>query len=141
MNSLTISELAIATKGKLVIGNESDTINDVVIDSRKADKDNVFVAVIGENLDGHQFMQSAYENGCKTFIKNASSSIKLNSSDINLIEVKDTQIALGDIAKYYKEKFDIPYIGVTGSVGKTTTRDMIYATVSSRFNTLKNQGT
>ena len=74
MNSLTISELAIATKGKLVIGNESDTINDVVIDSRKADKDNVFVAVIGENLDGHQFMQSAYENGCKTFIKNASSS-------------------------------------------------------------------
>ena len=92
MNSLTISELAIATKGKLVIGNESDTINDIVIDSRKANKDNVFVAVIGENLDGHQFMQSAYENGCKTFIKNASSSIKLNSSDINLIEVKDNYI-------------------------------------------------
>lgn len=55
MNSLTISELAIATKGKLVIENESDTINDIVIDSRKANKDNVFVAVIGENLDGHQF--------------------------------------------------------------------------------------
>ena len=64
----------------------------------------------------------------------------LASSHINLIEVKDTQIALGDIAKYYKEKFDIPYIGVTGSVGKTTTRDMIYATVSSTFHTLKNQG-
>lgn len=140
MNSLTISELTVATNGRLVIGNESDAVKDVVIDSRKANKDNVFVAVIGESLDGHQFMQSAYENGCKTFIKNASSSIKLNSSDINLIEVKDTQIALGDIARYYKEKFDIPYIGVTGSVGKTTTRDMIYATVSSRFKTLKNQG-
>ena len=120
MNNLTILELVTATNGKLVIGNENNTINDIVIDSRKANKDNVFVAVIGENLDGHQFMQSAYENGCKTFIKNASSGIKLNSSDINLIEVKDTQIALGDIAKYYKEKFDIPYIGVTGSVGKTT---------------------
>ena len=140
MKSLIVSELTIATKGKLVIGNESDLIIDVVIDSRKANKDNVFVAVIGENLDGHKFMQSAYENGCKTFIKNASSSIKLNSSDINLIEVEDTQIALGNIAKYYKEKFDIPYIGVTGSVGKTTTRDMIYATVSSKFNTLKNEG-
>ena len=140
MNNLTISELVIATKGKLVIGNKNDTINDIVIDSRKANEANVFVAVIGENLDGHQFMQSAYENGCKTFIKNASSSIKLNSSDINLIEVEDTQIALGNIAKYYKEKFDIPYIGVTGSVGKTTTRDMIYATVSSKFNTLKNEG-
>ena len=140
MNSLTISELAIATKGKLVIGNESDTINDIVIDSRKANKDNVFVAVIGENLDGHQFMQSAYENGCKTFIKNASSSIKLNSSDINLIEVKDTQIALGDIAKYYKEKFDIPYIGVTGSVGKTSTKDIIASVVSQKYKTLKTEG-
>ena len=140
MNCLTISELLIATQGKLVIKTETENIKDVVIDSRKANKDSVFVAVIGENLDGHQFMQSAYENGCKTFIKNASSSIKLNSSDINLIEVKDTQIALGDIAKYYKEKFDIPYIGVTGSVGKTTTRDMIYAAVSSKFNTLKNEG-
>ena len=140
MKSLKISELLVATKGRLVIGSEDETIKDIVIDSRKANKENVFVAVIGENLDGHQFMQSAYENGCKTFIKNASSSIKLNSSDINLIEVKDTQIALGDIAKYYKEKFDIPYIGVTGSVGKTTTRDMIYATVSSKFNTLKNEG-
>ena len=140
MNILTISELVSATNGRLVFGNESDCIIDVVIDSRKANKDNVFVAVIGENLDGHKFMQSAYENGCKTFIKNASSSIKLNSSDINLIEVEDTQIAVGNIAKYYKEKFDIPYIGVTGSVGKTTTRDMIYATVSSRFNTLKNEG-
>ena len=79
MKSLIVSELTIATKGKLVIGNESDLIIDVVIDSRKANKDNVFVAVIGENLDGHKFMQSAYENGCKTFIKNASSSIKLNS--------------------------------------------------------------
>lgn len=140
MNNLTILELITATNGKLVIGNENSTINDIVIDSRKANKDNVFVAIIGENLDGHQFMQSAYENGCKTFIKNANSGIKLNSPDINLIEVNDTQIALGDIARYYKEKFDIPYIGVTGSVGKTTTRDMIYAAVSSKFNTLKNQG-
>lgn len=140
MKCLTISELVLATNGKLVIGNENDRINDVVIDSRKANEKNVFVAIIGENLDGHNFMESAYKQGCKTFIKNESNSIKLDASDINLIEVKNTEIALGDIAKYYKEKFDIPYIGVTGSVGKTTTRDMIYATVSSKFKTLKNQG-
>ncbi len=53
MNSLTITELVIAREGKLVIGNESDTINDIVIDSRKAGKDSAFVAVVGENLDGH----------------------------------------------------------------------------------------
>lgn len=140
MKSLTIAELVLATKGRLLIGNENDRIDDVVIDSRGANEKNVFVAIIGENLDGHKFMQSAYENGCRTFIKNESSSIKLDSSDINLIEVKDTEIAMGDIGKYYKLKFDIPYIGITGSVGKTTTRDMVYATVCAKFNTLKNQG-
>ena len=140
MKFLTIKELVLASDGKLLSGNENDCIYDIVIDSRKASKENVFVAIIGENLDGHKFINSAYENGCKTFIKNESSSINLDSSDINLIEVKDTELALGMISKYYKEKFDIPYIGVTGSVGKTTTRDMIYAAVSSKFNTLKNQG-
>ena len=137
MNSLTISELAIATKGKLVIGNESDTINDIVIDSRKANKDNVFVAVIGENLDGHQFMQSAYENGCKTFIKTASSSIKLNSSDINLIEVKDTQIALGDIAKYYKEKFDIVTSRAVANIEKLVVYTMHLVNKKGRLVALK----
>ncbi|WP_042271532.1 UDP-N-acetylmuramoyl-tripeptide--D-alanyl-D-alanine ligase [Faecalimicrobium dakarense] len=140
MKCLTVSELVLATNGKLLIGNENDRVYDVVIDSRKASSENVFVAIIGETLDGHEFMSSAYEKGCKTFIKNESSSIKLESSDINLIEVSNTEIALGEISKYYKEKFDIPYIGVTGSVGKTSTRDMIYAAVSSKFNTLKNEG-
>ena len=140
MKSLTIFELVLATKGTLVIGNENDRIDDVVIDSRCANEKNVFVAIIGENLDGHRFMESAYENGCRTFIKHESNGIKLDSSDINLIEVKDTEKAMGDIARYYKEKFDIPYIGITGSVGKTTTRDMVYAAVSSKFNTLKNEG-
>lgn len=139
MECLTIKELVLATDGKLIVGNENDCVDDVVIDSRIANENNVFVAIIGESLDGHNYMQAAYEKGCKTFIKNQSNSIKLDSSDINLIEVKDTEIALGQIGKYYKEKFDIPYIGITGSVGKTTTRDMVYGAVSSKFNTLKNQ--
>lgn len=140
MKSITVAELILATKGKLIVGNEKDIIKNVIIDSRLANNGDLFIAIIGENLDGHQFIKSAYENGCKTFIKNESSSIKLDSSDINLIEVKDTEIALGDIARYYKSKFDIPYIGITGSVGKTTTRDMVYSALSSKFNTLKNQG-
>ncbi|WGX75879.1 UDP-N-acetylmuramoyl-tripeptide--D-alanyl-D-alanine ligase [Paraclostridium bifermentans] len=140
MESLSIKELVIATKGTLVKGNESDEIQNIVIDSRKAKSTDAFIAIIGESLDGHKFMQSAYENGCKTFIKNRSNSIKFESSDINLIEVEDTTKALGDIANFYKCKFEIPYIGVTGSVGKTTTKDMIYAAISTKFNTLKNEG-
>ena len=75
MESLSIKELVIATKGTLVKGNESDEIQNIVIDSRKAKSTDVFIAIIGESLDGHKFMQSAYENGCKTFIKNISNSI------------------------------------------------------------------
>ena len=100
MERLTISELLFATKGKLVSGNEDNSIDEVVIDSRKANENNLFVAIIGENLDGHNFMQAAYEKGCKNFIKNKSNSIKIDGSDINLIEVEDTTIALGDISKY-----------------------------------------
>ncbi|RDY24945.1 UDP-N-acetylmuramoyl-tripeptide--D-alanyl-D-alanine ligase [Romboutsia maritimum] len=140
MENLTLKELVVATNGRLMMGKEGAFVNDVVIDSRKAKENSLFVAIVGENLDGHDFIEAAYKNGCKTFIKNESVSIKLNSSDINLIEVKNTEIALGDIAKYYKEKFEIPFIGVTGSVGKTTTRDMVYGVLSAKFNTLKNEG-
>ena len=59
---------------------------------------------------------------------------------INVILVEDTQLAMGYIASYYKSKFKIPYIGVTGSVGKTTTRDMIYAALTGKFNAHKNIG-
>ncbi|MGL5717468.1 MAG: UDP-N-acetylmuramoyl-tripeptide--D-alanyl-D-alanine ligase [Paraclostridium sp.] len=140
MEALSIKELLVATNGKLVEGNEKEEITNIVIDNRVAKPGDVFIAIIGENLDGHKFMQGALDNGCKTFIKNKSNSIKFESSDINLIEVEDTTIALGDIARYYKEKFNIPYIGVTGSVGKTTTKDMIYAAISNKFDTLKNEG-
>lgn len=140
MESLSIKEIVIATRGNLVKGNELDEVEKIVIDSRNAKFKDAFIAIIGESLDGHNFMQSAYENGCRTFIKNKSNSIKIESSDINLIEVEDTTKALGDIANFYKCKFNIPYIGVTGSVGKTTTKDMIYAAISTKFNTLKNEG-
>lgn len=139
MECLTIKELVLATNGKLIYGDYNDCVSDIVIDSREASAQNAFVAIVGENLDGHTFMKPAYDSGCKTFIKNESNGIKLESSDINLIEVKDTSLALGDISKYYKEKFDIPFIGVTGSVGKTTTRDMIYSAISAKLNILKNE--
>ncbi len=139
MNMLTIEELVIASDGKLVCGEPSDTIADIVIDSREANVNNGFVAIIGENLDGHTFINSAIKQGCKTIIKNKNYEIDLNEKNINIIEVDDTTLALGTISKYYKEKFDIDFVGVTGSVGKTTTRDMIYSALSSKLNVLKNQ--
>lgn len=139
MNYLSIEEIVNASKGNLVSESEEiKSVNELVIDSRLANKNNVFFAIIGETLDGHKFINSAIENGCKTIIKNKNNDLKINGEDLNIIEVENTEFALGDIAKYYKNKFDIPYIGVTGSVGKTSTRDMVYAAVSSKYKTLKN---
>ncbi len=140
MEGLRISELVKSTKGCLTVKNEDVEIFEIVIDSRKANQNNVFMAIVGENLDGHNFIESAYQNGCRNFIKNSNNVIKIEYKDINLIEVENTTIAIGEISKYYKSKFDIPFVGVTGSVGKTTTRDMIYAALSSKLNTHRNEG-
>lgn len=141
MDYLSIEELVNASNGDLTSkSKEVEAINDLVIDSRLANKNNAFFAIIGESLDGHKFINSAIENGCKTIIKNKSNDLKIIGEDVNIIEVENTEFALGDISRYYKNKFDIPFIGVTGSVGKTSTRDMVYAAVSSKYKTLKNMG-
>lgn len=141
MDYLSIEELVNATSGDLTSKSEEVTsINELIIDSRIANKNSVFFAIIGESLDGHKFINSAIENGCKTIIKNKSNNFEIIGEDLNIIEVENTEFALGDIARYYKSKFDIPYIGITGSVGKTSTRDMVFSAVSSKFKTLKNTG-
>ena len=141
MEYLTIKELILASKGQLVSKcNEETSVNDIVIDSRKASEDNAFVAIVGENLDGHDFINLAINQGCKTIIKNKNNNVDIENKEINVIEVNNTELALGDIARFYKSKFEIPFIAVTGSVGKTTTRDMVYSTISAKYNSLKNVG-
>ena len=141
MEYLTIKELILASEGQLVSQSiEQTLVNDIVIDSRKASKDNAFVAIVGENLDGHDFINLAINQGCKTIIKNKDNNVDIDNKEINVIEVNNTEIALGDIARFYKNKFEIPFIAVTGSVGKTTTRDMVYSTISEKYNSLKNVG-
>ena len=141
MEYLTIKELILASEGQLVSKcNEETIVSNIVIDSRKAGKDSAFVAIVGENLDGHNFINLAINQGCKTIIKNKNNNVDIENKEVNVIEVSDTEIALGDIAKFYKNKFKIPFIAVTGNVGKTTTRDMVYSTISAKYNSLKNVG-
>lgn len=138
---LKINEIIESTKGNLVhavsVVNEDD-VRSIVIDSREANEGSLFVALKGEKSDGHSYLKSAYNNGCRAFLVNKGVDLDVNYNDVNIIEVADTELALGDIAKYYKSKFNIPFIGVTGSVGKTTVRDMVYAVVSEKYKTLRN---
>ncbi|SFJ00761.1 UDP-N-acetylmuramoyl-tripeptide--D-alanyl-D-alanine ligase [Terrisporobacter glycolicus] len=141
MEYLTIKELILASEGQLVSKCSEETlVNDIVIDSRKASKENAFVAIVGENLDGHDFINLAINQGCKTIIKNKDNNVDIENKEINVIEVNNTEVAFGYIARLYKNKFEIPFIAVTGSVGKTTTRDMVYSTISAKYNSLKNVG-
>ncbi|SHH12417.1 UDP-N-acetylmuramoyl-tripeptide--D-alanyl-D-alanine ligase [Tepidibacter thalassicus] len=140
MNSIKIEEILDCTDGKLIKGNREYLVSNICIDSRKALEGGLFIPLIGEKFDGHSFILNAYKKGIKSFLKDENHNIDLNFDDINVIEVKDTTKALGDIAKFYKSKFPINYVGVTGSTGKTTTKDIIHSVLSSKYKTLKNEG-
>lgn len=147
MENISIKEVLDATNGKLISGDTNCTINFVCIDSREIIKNNskncLFVPLKGEHTDGHNFIKNSFESGAKaSFIEknceNYQEIISINNGI--LIEVDNTLCALQDLAKYYRSKFNIPVIGVTGSVGKTTTKEMLACVLSENLKVFKSQG-
>lgn len=135
---LTVRELNKITNGRLVQGSETSTVNGISIDTRKIRKGNVFIAIKGERYDGHDFVGRAVRKGAAVVI----SSKKINcSKNTTVIRVKETTKALGQIAAAHRSKFDVPVIAITGSTGKTTTKDMIASILQKRFKVLNNTGT
>ena len=138
METLSFEKIHSYLTGNLISNNNKNDILEIVIDSREATDKSLFIPIIGENHDGHKFLESAYENGCRSFLIDKNH--KFDKNDINLIEVKDTKLAYGEIAKNYKRELNIPCIAITGSVGKTSTKDMIYGVLSEKYNTSKTIG-
>lgn len=140
MISLKVEEIIKSTKGELISGDEKYEISHITIDSRDVKQNSMFISIVGEIQDGHRYVESAYDNGCRAFLVSSLDFINekiLNDSSV--IKVENTELALGKISKYYIDLFDLDVIGVTGSVGKTTTRDMIFSVISNKFNAVKNQ--
>lgn len=135
MIPLKISEILTATGGELLCGGTDALVMDITTDSRKVTDGVLFAAICGVNADGHNYIESAVSSGAVCII--CEKEIK---ADATVIKVENTVRALGRIARYIMRKLCVPVVGITGSVGKTTTRDMTYAVVSKMFNTLKNQG-
>lgn len=138
MEPINISEILEATNGTLISGNTDETITSVCVDSRKCKKKSLFIPLEGVNSDGHEFIKDAFNLGASVSLVQKGHEIKDNPG-CSLIEVDSTRKALGDLAKYYRHKFNIPIIGVSGSVGKTTTKEMIFAALSESMNVLKTQ--
>lgn len=134
MEKLTAKEIAEFSHGRLI--GEDAEVTKIVRDNREISGGELFVALCGEKFDGHDFVRSAQENGAACALV----SREIKDISIPQIIVSDTVAALGDIAKGYLAKFDISRVCITGSVGKTTTKEMCAAVLSGGFRTHKTQG-
>ncbi|MCD7854311.1 MAG: UDP-N-acetylmuramoyl-tripeptide--D-alanyl-D-alanine ligase [Clostridiales bacterium] len=130
MKSITLKEVEKACGGRLIGADRA--ISGVSTDTRTVGEGDLFFAIKGERFDGHNFIGSLPEKKAEAFV-----SQEEVESDLPYVLVDDTLKALGDLAAYYRGLFDIPVVGITGSVGKTTTKDMIASVLSAKFNTVK----
>ena len=112
-------------------------LSKIFIDSRKVEKNSIFVAIKGENFDGHNFVLEALKKGARAIVINKNRISKFRSIELPLITVPDTTIALGEIANIYRKKLDAKIISITGSNGKTSTKDILATLLAEKFNVVK----
>lgn len=133
MQQFTLSQAAAWTGGTCTA---DPVITKVVRDAREAVPGSLFIAIAGARFDGHDFIEQAIERGVSAVMTHR----KDQSYSVPALYVQDTRQALLDLAAGYRAQFDCPVVAVTGSVGKTTTKEMIAAVLSERYHTLKTQG-
>lgn len=137
MFDIKVKDIVAATGGTLLCGDENVDITDVCINSKEIKAGDLFVPIIGERVDAHRFIESALEVGAATLTSHHSGVV---IAEKPYIHVHDTVKALQDIGTFIRNKFNIPIVGVTGSVGKTTTREMIAAALSGCVNVYQTEG-
>lgn len=135
MEEMTLNEIALATGSTCPDSIKDRKVDSICIDSRKLSPGCLFIAIRGENFDGHSFISQALEKGAAAALSSCPS-----DGDERVLTVKDTKRALLDLARYYRRRFSLFLTGVTGSVGKTSTKEMIYAILSAKGKTLKTEG-
>lgn len=138
MKNMNLKAIAAACNGTYY-GDDREALKEVssvVIDSRKIEKDSLFIAIKGARVDGHDYINQVYEAGALCCI----SEKELPTCDKPYIKVESSLVAIKQIAAYYRSQLAIKVIGITGSVGKTSTKETIAAVMATKYNTLKTQG-
>ena len=138
MKHMSLREIAAACNG-VYHGDPSKAgmeVSNVVIDSRKAGKDSLFIAIKGARVDGHSFIPQVMEKGALCAV----SEQDLGDADYPYIRVESCEQALKDIAEHYRRSLDVKVVGISGSVGKTSTKEMIASVLSQKYNVLKTEG-
>lgn len=137
MKVIDVRDAAQAAGGKLIRTCDQNTISGIVHDSRQAGPDDMFVCVKGARMDGHSFLPQVADAGCRT-VMISDESFLTDEMQCNVILVEDTVLAMGRLASWYLDQLDLIRIAVTGSVGKTSTRDMICSVVGAAMPCGKN---
>lgn len=138
MKNFTLEEITLAVDGELMQGDKNKTVSSVSIDTRTLKKGDLFFALRGTKYDAHEFLEQAVEKGASGLVV-SKDDLSLKSS-VPIIKVSDTLKALAKLAAYNRKENDVFIIGVTGSNGKTTTKDLIYAVLKKKYSVLKNKG-
>jgi UDP-N-acetylmuramoyl-tripeptide--D-alanyl-D-alanine ligase len=138
----SLDDVLKATAGTLISGEPGNTFYGISTDSRSINKGNLFVALKGENFDGHDYAETALKQGAAGILVHDEEKIKSmpTGKKFAVIRVADTLTALGDLAHVWRKRFSMPVIGLTGSSGKTTTKEMIAAITGRKKNILKTEG-
>ena len=134
MTGYCVSDIAAITGGVLS-GDGAALVTGVVIDSRAVTPGALFAAIPGERVDGHDYIGKAFDLGAACCLAQ-----RVPAGETRpVICVPDTAAALETLARAYRARFSIPVLGVTGSVGKTTAKEMVASVLSQRWNTLKTE--
>lgn len=140
MQAVSVKEVVDITKGELIRGDPYEYIQNFSIDSRTLIPGDVFIAIKGNHFDGHQFVKDVIRKGAKGIIIEDGFNLPDYLPSI-VVKVKDTIRAMGDIARLFRNRFKGPVIAITGTVGKTTTKEIVSCVLGKRLSVHKTQGT
>ena len=138
MENTRVKDIVEAVGGRLLCGDPEMPIANISIDSRKMKGQDLFVPIIGEKVDAHRFIGQAFDQGAGAVF--TSRHEEMDDADHAWIRVEDTRMALQALGAWYRGRLTLPLVGITGSVGKTTTREMISAALSAGFRVYKTPG-
>ncbi len=140
MEHVFVRDLVEATGGKLICGDPEASVARIKLDSRQVEPGDLFVPIIGERVDGHKFIPQVLGMGAAAVLTSEHEEVPAEYNMGAWIRVADTKAALQDIGRYLRARLSLPLVGVTGSVGKTTTREMIAAALSAKHRVYKTPG-
>lgn len=142
MKNLTLKNIASACGGTLFLskGCEDIEIDNITIDSRTVTAGSLFVPIVGQKVDGHTFLAQVYENGAVCALTQRELTEEEKACQKPYIKVESTLQAIKDIAAFYRKQLSVKVVGITGSVGKTSTKEMISAVLETKYRVLKTEG-